>query len=109
MPRGPVHDFVEKMILGKVTGMSQLMDAPSAFLHGQHRRLFHSVPEVMMLSFFLLDRNTYAENVFAGLLHIALDEMFSETKSMLTTAEKMQIKQKEKELVRMLRMFMEAV
>lgn len=78
MPRREVHDAVEQLLLGTVTGMSELMDAPSKTLRGNHQVLYHTVGEVVVLARQL--GGDFTKNVLAGMLHIELDKMMKEGK-----------------------------
>lgn len=78
MPRKEVHNAFEKLIFGKITGISELMDMPSKFLKGQHQKLFHDIPSAAVLSMYL--SGSFAENFSAALLHINLDKILKEMK-----------------------------
>ena len=75
MPRGPIHDAVELQILGKITGMSRLMDSGSQFMGSRHREFGHNIRDMLFLSY-SLKKNTFTENVKAGIIHIILDRWF---------------------------------
>lgn len=81
MPRKDVHDIFEKNLLGYITGMTEKMDAPSQWLHGQHREVLHTIPDVLILAGSI--GGSYSDNVQAGLLHLFLDGFFSDGKKML--------------------------
>ena len=78
MPRREMHDIFEKALLGTITGMTKIMDAPSKTLKARHRRLFHDIPSMMMISF--LKGWNVEDNIKAGLLHLSLDNSLSEGK-----------------------------
>ena len=73
-----MHDIFEEAFFGKITGMTEVMDAPSKTLKARHRVLFHDIPSVMMISF--LKGGNVMDNFRAGLLHLALDNSLSEGK-----------------------------
>ena len=78
MPRKAVHDAFERALLGHTTGMTDLMDAPSAKLLGHHQTVFHTEKDVVMLA--MLNGGDVAENVIAGILHLAMDNIMKEFK-----------------------------
>jgi len=89
MPRKEVHDAFESLILGKITGMTDLMDAPVSFLHGHHQKIFHSLPELIPLAMSL--GGNFIENIMAGLLHIILDQTMTKGKFLMKKNNKKEI------------------
>lgn len=78
MPRREMHDIFEEAMLGKITGMTKIMDAPSKTLKARHRILFHDIPSVMLIA--MLKGGDIQANIKAGILHLALDNTMSEGK-----------------------------
>ena len=73
------HDVLEYLVLGKVTGISQLMDAPSRILGPDHRLVGHDPLSVVVLSLLIDDdKSTVEDRILAGLLHIMVDEVWTE-------------------------------
>ena len=81
MPRREMHDIYERAMLGKITGMTKIMDAPSKTLKARHRVLYHDVQSVCLIAMTL--GGNVQDNLKAGFLHLALDSMMSEGKQSL--------------------------
>ncbi len=81
MPRKQEHDAFERMILGYVTGMTDLMDAPAQMLKHHHRALFHDFIQINALAIAM--GGNYADNLVAGMIHVLLDDAVSSTKHTL--------------------------
>lgn len=86
MPRKELHNLIEKMMLGKLTGMSELMDSASSVLHSHHRIIGHDPVQIALFS--LMKGGNFLDNLKAGLLHTLLDESFTEGKKALVKYER---------------------
>lgn len=73
MPRQPTHDGFERAVLGKLTGMTEIMDMPSRFMLGHHQRVFHDVPQMIVIA--MIKGGNIFENIEAGLIHLMLDKL----------------------------------
>lgn len=71
MPSRKVHEWFDKLILGKKTNVHKLMDYPAKFLGKKHRVLFHG-PEVPLF-FLSLGKN---DEAISSIGHILLDKTF---------------------------------
>lgn len=77
MPRRQIHDQFERAFLGKVTGISEVMDAPSKELRGNHRQLYHDEDSVLALALELGRTAAEVEDYYlAGMLHLLVDSLF---------------------------------
>lgn len=67
-----IHDVVCKTLLGdSCSSVNWAIDYPVRFLGAGHRRIFHSIPEVIILGC-MFDKNKL-RGTCAGLLHLLLD------------------------------------
>jgi hypothetical protein len=73
MPRKPTHDGFEKAVIGRITGMTDIMDMPSRIYLGHHQKFFHDVPQMLIIA--MINGGNILENIEAGLVHIMLDKI----------------------------------
>jgi len=78
MPRKDFHDILEKLLFGKLTGMSGIMDGPAQQGLGSHHRiLYHDPLQIALIS--LLKGGDFTTNFLAGMLHTTVDVVMSES------------------------------
>lgn len=66
------HDTVCKALLrDSCDTVNKIIDFPSMFLGANHRKIFHSIPEAMVLG--AIFHKNKVKGAAAGLLHIACD------------------------------------
>jgi len=78
MPKHLVHHFVDKSILGKAyPSVHRALDYPTRFGVRPHRKLFHSVPEAVVVG---AVASWSLGGGISGLLHILTDNLCSQNK-----------------------------
>ncbi len=76
MPRREEHDMFELMIIGRITGITEILDQYSDELKGQHQKKGHDMGTVE--EFFMLTGDV--DVLLAGYLHLFLDEYWKKVR-----------------------------
>jgi len=78
MPKGKTHEYICRMVLGKSYPMvDKVLDLPVVFLGRNHRKLFHSIPEAVILGLILTG---HLNGSIAAVLHTTTDSVDSYAK-----------------------------
>jgi len=82
MPRGDLHDLIERVLLGKITAMSDVMDMMHPILHSHHRIFGHDPVQVAILAALVAsDKDSFWDNFKAGIVHLLVDKLFDGVKN----------------------------
>lgn len=75
MPRREEHDLFELIMLGRLTGITPILDMYSDEMQGWHQRKGHDEETIMQVFAMTNDPDV----IVAGYLHLWLDEMWSKS------------------------------